>query len=70
MSDQVSVSARHRLVIPKSVLDKAALKPGQRLVALVKHGQITLVPVRPVQELRGFAPDLDTDHYRDEEDQP
>ena len=68
MSDVITVSSKYQIVIPKSVRESIPIKPGQKLAVLVKRGQIALVPVRPIEELRGFAPNVDTSNYRDEED--
>ena len=70
MSEPLTITAGHTAIVPKEVLDAVKLKPGQRLVAVIKHGQILLVPVRPIEELRGCAPDIDITNYRDEEDSP
>ena len=68
MTQPITISARRTALVPREVLDEAKLKPGQRLVALVRRGQIHLVPVRPIEELLGAAPDIDISNYRDEED--
>jgi AbrB family looped-hinge helix DNA binding protein len=47
MADTLTVSSKYQIVIPKSIRARVPLQPGQKLVAIVKHGQITLVPVRP-----------------------
>jgi AbrB family looped-hinge helix DNA binding protein len=66
--DQTTVSSKYQVVIPKSVREQLNLRPGQKLVVLVRHGVISLVPVRPLAELRGFAPDIRIEGYREEED--
>jgi AbrB family looped-hinge helix DNA binding protein len=68
MSSTMTVSSKYQIVIPKELRERLNIKPGQKLVGLVKFGHITLVPVRPIAELRGFAPGADTSNYRDEED--
>ena len=68
MAERIMVSARRTALVPRTVLDEAKLKPGQPLVAIVRRGQIVLVPVRPIEELRGAAPDINISNYRDEED--
>jgi bifunctional DNA-binding transcriptional regulator/antitoxin component of YhaV-PrlF toxin-antitoxin module len=68
MSEPLTITEGHTAIVPKEVLDAVKLKPGQRLVAVIKHGQILLVPVRPIEELRGFAPGVNLDDYRDEEE--
>jgi AbrB family looped-hinge helix DNA binding protein len=68
MSDMTTVSSKYQIVIPKSVREQVRIKPGQKLMVLVKGESITLVPVPSLDELRGFAKGINTEDYRDEED--
>ena len=68
MADTLTVSSKYQIVIPKSIRARVPLQPGQKLVALVKHGQITLVPVRPLEELVGVLKGIDPTGLREEED--
>lgn len=56
----VTVSPKYQVVIPKEVRSKLRLAPGQKLNVLLIDGRIELIPVRPIQELRGFARGIDT----------
>ncbi len=56
----VTVSPKFQVVIPKEIRESLALQPGQKIQATLIEGRIELVPVIPVQELRGFLPGLDT----------
>ena len=69
MTSQVTVSARYQVVIPREVLQEVQVEPGQKMVVLVKHGIISLVPVVPIEDLRGMAAGLDLSNYREEEDE-
>jgi AbrB family looped-hinge helix DNA binding protein len=42
------------VVIPKDVRERLKLRPGQKVEAFAVGGRIELVPVRPVEELRGL----------------
>lgn len=68
MADITTISSRYQVVIPKSARQKTSLKPGQKLIVLVKGDSITLVPVPKLTDLIGFAPEISTEDYRDEED--
>ena len=68
MSDIITVSSKYQIVIPKSVRERVPIKPGQKLAVLVKHGSITLVPIRPIEEFMGFLKGANTEGLRDEED--
>jgi AbrB family looped-hinge helix DNA binding protein len=69
MASQVTVSAKYQVVIPEDVRRSLPIQPGQKMVVLVKHGIISLVPLVPIEELRGMAADLDLSGYREEEEE-
>lgn len=52
---QTVVSSKYQVVIPKAVRERVDLRPGQELAVVVRGSVISLVPVGPVAELRGFA---------------
>ena len=53
------ISSKYQIVIPKEVRQQVDLHKGQVLQVVVRNGIITLVPDRPISELRGFVKDLD-----------
>ena len=58
--EQVKVSPKFQVVIPKPVRESIGITPGQRL-QLVQYGdRIELVPVRDIGEMRGFLAGIDT----------
>jgi AbrB family looped-hinge helix DNA binding protein len=63
------VSSKYQIVIPKDVRESIAVLPGQTLQVIAKGGVISLVPVRPLTEMRGFAKGLPTKGFREKEDQ-
>ena len=66
--DEVTVSSKYQVVIPKRVRERMGLKPGQKLMVIAKHGIISLVPVRELDELQGFVKGINTDGYREKVD--
>lgn len=52
--DTVTISPKFQVVIPLAIRKALALKPGQKVGAIVLEGNIVLVPVRPVGEYRGI----------------
>ena len=68
MGNTVTVSSKYQIVIPKEVRERAHVKPGEKLSILVKRGQITLVRVRPLDELVGIAKGINTEGLREKED--
>lgn len=66
--EKVTVSRKFQVVIPKKLREEAGIRPGDKMLAVVKHGVIHYVPIRPVSETKGFIPGLDTKGLRDEFD--
>jgi AbrB family looped-hinge helix DNA binding protein len=65
---QTVVSSKYQVVIPKEVREQLDLEKGQILQVVVRNGIITLVPDRPLSELRGFIKGIDDTRLRDKED--
>jgi AbrB family looped-hinge helix DNA binding protein len=61
----VTVSPKYQVVIPKDVRESMGIKPGQRVQMLVYKGRIELIPLRPIEELRGLLKGIDTTIERD-----
>ena len=54
----VTVSPKFQVVIPKDVREKLGIRPGQKVAAFAVGKRIELVPVEPVERLRGRFPGL------------
>jgi AbrB family looped-hinge helix DNA binding protein len=62
------ISPKFQIVIPKEIRERMGLQPGQQ-VSLIDRGEIiTMVPKRPLSELRGIVRGAALDDYRDETD--
>jgi len=66
--ETVTVSKKYQVVIPEKLRKEAKIKPGDKMVAITKHGIIQYIPVRPLKETKGFILGLDTEELRDESD--
>ena len=66
--DAVTVSPKYQVVIPRSVRERAHIRPGERLQVISFDDRIELIPVRPMSSMRGFLKGLDSRFDRDEED--
>jgi AbrB family looped-hinge helix DNA binding protein len=66
--ETVTVSKKYQIVIPQKIRKQSGIKPGDKMVAITKHGIIQYIPVRPIRETEGFIPGLDTKGLRDESD--
>ena len=62
---QVKLSPTFQVVIPKPVREALGLRPGQRLQVLSYDDRIELVPVRSIDEMRGFLAGMDPGFERE-----
>ena len=63
----VTVSPQYQVVIPKEIREEMDIKPGQKVDMLVYKANIVLVPLRPVEELRGFIKGIDATFEREDD---
>jgi AbrB family looped-hinge helix DNA binding protein len=56
----VTISPKYQVVIPKEIREKLGLSAGQKVEAIVYEGRIELIPVRAIEEMRGFLRGIDT----------
>ena len=66
--DTVKVSRKYQVVIPEKLREEAHIKPGDKMVAIAKHGILQYVPVRPLNKTKGMVSGVDTDELRDKND--
>lgn len=62
------VSSKYQVVIPKEARQQASVRVGQQYQVVVKGRQITLVPERPISEMRGFVRGIRTTGFREKKD--
>jgi len=67
--DTVTLSPKFQIVIPKKIRERLGLEPGQRIRAIACGDRIELIPVKPLEEMRGFLKDMETTLQR-EDDRP
>ena len=58
--ETVTVSPKYQVVIPRRVRESLQIKPGQKVQVMLFENRIELIPVIPVQEMRGFLKGIDT----------
>jgi len=63
----VTLSPKYQVVIPLAVREALQLKPGEKLRVLRYQDRVELIPVRPVQQMRGFLKNMDTSIEREED---
>ncbi|MEX1165453.1 MAG: AbrB/MazE/SpoVT family DNA-binding domain-containing protein [Hydrogenophaga sp.] len=63
----IYLSPKFQIVIPKAVRQALNLIAGQQLEARVTDGKIELIPLQPMQAGRGLFPGIDTSVPNDHE---
>ncbi len=53
------ISSKYQVVIPKDVRESMGIKPGQEVQVFSFDGIIHLIPVKPIEEMRGFVKGID-----------
>jgi AbrB family looped-hinge helix DNA binding protein len=64
--ETVSVSTKFQVVIPKSIRNSIALKPGEKMIMFEKDGIIHLVRIQKISKFKGKFKKLTTKGLRDE----
>jgi len=67
--ETLTISPKFQVVIPKRIRERLRLRAGQKVQAIAFDNRIELVPVLPVEEMRGFLRGIDTSVPR-EDDRP
>jgi len=63
----VTVSPKYQIVIPKKIRESSGILPGQKVQMINYRNQIQLIPIEPIENLRGFLKGIDTQIKRDED---
>jgi AbrB family looped-hinge helix DNA binding protein len=63
----VTISPKFQVVIPKSIRESMHLHPGQKVQAIQFDDRIELVPVLPMDQVRGFLRGIDTSVPREDD---
>ncbi len=63
----VTVSPKFQVVIPKEVREAMGIYSGQKIQVLTYQNRIELIPLKPMNEMRGFLKGIDTDIRRDKD---
>lgn len=56
----VTVSPKYQVVIPLKVRQSLGIKPGHKVQVIQYQDRIELIPLQPIQTMRGFLRGIDT----------
>ncbi len=65
---KITVSTKYQVVIPKEIRGQARVRKGEKFIALVKDGVISLVAERPLKYLQGSFKGMKATALRDKHD--
>jgi AbrB family looped-hinge helix DNA binding protein len=65
--ETLTISPKFQVVIPKRIRERLRLRAGQKVQAIAFDNRIELVPVLPVEEMRGFLRGIDTTVPREDD---
>ncbi len=63
----VTVSPKFQVVIPKVIRESMGVFSGQKVQMLVFNDRIELIPIRAINELKGFLKGINTEVIRDDD---
>ena len=58
--EKVTVSPKFQVVIPRRIRQSLGIKPGQKVQVIRYGNRIELIPLRSIEEARGFLRGIDT----------
>ena len=65
--ETVTISPKFQVVIPKRIRERLGLHPGQKVQAIQYGDRVELVPVRPIEQMRGFLRGIETNVPREDD---
>jgi AbrB family looped-hinge helix DNA binding protein len=65
--DTVTLSPKFQVVIPLAIREALHLKAGEKLRVLHYAGRVEFIPVRPIQQMRGFLRGMNTSIEREDD---
>jgi len=63
----VTVSPKFQVVIPKEIREPMGIHSGQKVQMIQFQNRIELIPIKPINQLRGFLKGIKTDVKRDKD---
>lgn len=58
--EQVKVSPKFQVVIPRAIRKSLGLEPGQKVQVIQYEDRVELIPIKPTNQTRGFLKGIET----------
>ena len=58
--EEVKISPKFQVVIPKKLREALRLSPGQKVQMVVYGDRIEMIPLRKISEMKGFLKEINT----------
>lgn len=58
--DIVTLSSKYQVIIPLAIREALHLTAGEKLRVLRYADRVEFIPIRPIQQMRGFLRGMDT----------
>jgi AbrB family looped-hinge helix DNA binding protein len=65
--ETVTLSPKFQVVIPLAIREALQLTPGEKLRVMRYADRVEFIPVRPIQQMRGFLRGMDTTIEREDD---
>lgn len=63
--ETVTVSPKFQVVIPSRVRNTLGVQPGQKIQVILYNNRIEMIPIKPIEQSRGFLKGIDTSVERE-----
>ena len=63
----VIVSPKFQIVIPKEVRESMGITSGQKIQMLTYQNRIELIPIKPMNKMKGFLKGINADIKREQD---
>jgi AbrB family looped-hinge helix DNA binding protein len=63
----VTLSNEYQLIIPKDISESIGIEPGSSFEVLSYNNRIELIPIKPINKLKGIFKGIDTNISRDDD---
>jgi AbrB family looped-hinge helix DNA binding protein len=66
--ETVTISSKYQMVIPRAIRKRWGIRPGQKVRLILYDNRLEVIPVREIQETRGFLKGMDSQIERERDD--